>query len=231
VERSKQFITRVPDRLAVELTLAWSFLAEGKGDAALRTVDAVEREALAKKNDFGHAWAAFERAEMLEEQGRGVEALKQLAQARARGEKGRLSGAEQNRLRRAGLVLQARIGARGSSPQDAEQALAGLEEELKAAPSNADLRGMVRYAQGLAALSHGDLKAAAASFARCPDTDYRCKLDLVQAQAKAGETAASEESRARIMRANVRDDVHRGEDPAYLYVWARLKAGGPLAGR
>src|SRR5256885_12438310 len=52
-----------------------------------------------------------------------VEAMKQLEQARLRGSLGTLSGAEQNRLRRPALVLQARIGAASSSQRDAEQAL------------------------------------------------------------------------------------------------------------
>jgi tetratricopeptide (TPR) repeat protein len=230
-EKSKQRIGRASDRLAVDLTLAWSWLAEGKEGPALQALDAIEKDAQARKNDFGWAWAAFERAEMLEELGHGLEAMKQLEQARARADQGRLSGSEQSRLRRAGLVLQARIGARGESPRDAEQALARLQEELKAAPSNADLRGMVHYAQGLSALAHGDRRAAIASFSRCPETDYRCRLDLVLAQARAGDAGAADESRGKLLRANVRDNIHRGEDPAYLYVSARLKAAGPLAGR
>ena len=127
-------------------------------------------------------------------------------------------------------MLQARIAARHERPAQAERALAELEAELKAAPSNFDLRGMVHYVKGLAALAHGDARQAAESFALCPETDFRCRFDLAGAQTRAGETAAAEETRARLLRANVRDNLHRGEDPVYLYTSARLKAG-PLAGR
>ena len=135
---ARKYVTRAPDKLAIDLTLAWSWLAEGNAEAALKEIDAIEAQA--RKTDFDYAWAAFERAEMLHEAGREVEATKQLEQARLRGSKGTLTGAEQNRLRRAGLVLQARIGAASSKPRDAEQALAALDGDLKAAPSNADLR-------------------------------------------------------------------------------------------
>ena len=219
---ARKYVTRAPDKLAIDLTLAWSWLAEGNAEAALKEIDAIEAQA--RKTDFDYAWAAFERAEMLHEAGREVEATKQLEQARLRGSKGTLTGAEQNRLRRAGLVLQARIGAASSKPRDAEQALAALDGDLKAAPSNADLRGMVHYAKGLVALSHGDPRQAIESFKLCPETDYDCRRDLISAQQQAGQAAAAAETRSRLLRANARDNIHRGADPAYLFVSSRLKA-------
>ena len=119
---------------------------------------------------------------------------------------------------------QARIGAASSSPRDAEQALAALDGDLKAAPSNADLRGMVHYVKGLVALSHGDPKQAIESFKLCPETDYGCRRDLMAAQQQAGEAAAAAETRSRLLRANARDNIHRGADPAYLFVSSQLKA-------
>ena len=219
---ARKYVTRAPDKLAIDLTLAWSWLAEGNAEAALKEIDAIEAQA--RKTDFDYAWAAFERAEMLHEAGREVEATKQLEQARLRGSKGTLTGAEQNRLRRAGLVLQARIGAASSKPRDAEQALAALDGDLKAAPSNADLRGMVHYAKGLVALSRGDPRQAIESFKLCPETDYDCRRDLISAQQQAGQAAAAAETRSRLLRANARDNIHRGADPAYLFVSSRLKA-------
>ena len=220
---AKKYITRAPDRLAVDLTLAWSWLAEGNADAALKEIDAIEAQA--KHETVAYAWVAFERAEMLHELGREVEAMKQLQQARARAAKGNLTGAEQNRVRRATLVLQARIGAASASASDAEQALAALDGELRDAPSNSDLRGMVHYVTGLVALAHGQAKTAVESFKLCPETDYWCRRDLIGAEQRAGENAAAEESRAQLLRANARDNIHRGADPAYLYVSSRLKAG------
>ena len=216
-----KYVKRAPDKLAIELTLAWSWLAEGNSDQALEEIDAIE--ARAKRDTFEHAWAAFERAEMLHELGREVEAMKQLQLARTRASKG-LTGAEENRLRRAALVLQARIGAASASPQDAEQALAALEAELKSAPSNSDLRGMVHYVRGLSALAHNQPRQAIDNLKLCPETDYDCRRDLMIAEQRAGEQAAAEETRAKLLQANARDNIHRGADPAYLYVSSRLKA-------
>jgi tetratricopeptide (TPR) repeat protein len=222
-EKAKKFVTRGPDRLAVDLVLAWSHLAEGNGEVALHSLDAIEKAARAKKEDFVWAWTAFERAEMLNELGRTNEALRLTDEAAARAAKGKLSGEEQNRLRRSSLVLQAWLWSREVDLKKAEAALAQLEKELAAAPSNADLRGDVHFAAGEVALAENDAARAAASFAMCPQTDFRCRYELARAQDKAGEHAAAEETRQTIARANIRDNLHRGEDPIYLVLWARLK--------
>lgn len=220
---AEKYITRAQDKLAVDLVLAWSFLAQGQGGDALRVLDAIEKEAVQKKNDFGYAWAALERARMLAELRRFDAAAAQLAAAAARGESGKVSGAEKNRLRRSALVLEARFGTLAV----AERALARLEAELAAAPSNTDLRGQVHFAQGLVALARGDSLKAVDRLSRCPDTLFECRIELASAQQKAGARAQAEETLRRLADANVRDSLHRGEDPSYLYVSAALKGHGP----
>ena len=222
---AEKFITRAPDKLAVELVRAWSFLAQGKGDEALRTLDALEKEAQARKNDFAFAWVAFERAEVLVELRRLDDARRQLALAASRARAGKMSGDEQNRLRRGALLLEARLG----NEATARKALAQLQAELEAAPSNADLRGLVRFAEGLVALARGQPQEAVELLSRCPDTLYACRLSLAAAQEQAGRKPLADETRRKLAQANVRDNLHRGEDPSYLYVSAALKGHGPPA--
>ncbi len=220
---AEKYITRAPDKLAVGLVLAWSFLAQGKGDEALRGLDAIEKEALARKNDFASAWTALERAEMLVEMHRFDDANRQLALAATRGASSKVSGEERNRLRRSALVVQARAGTAGM----AEKALAQLQGELAAAPSNTDLRGLVRFSEGLVAMAQGQPEQAIESLSKCPDTLFQCRLELAKAQAQAGFKALADETLRKLGQANFRDSLHRGEDPSYLYVSAALKGHGP----
>ncbi len=222
-----KFITRAPDKLAVGLVLAWSFLAEGKSEEALRTVDALEKDALAQKNDFAAAWSALERAEMLVELHHLEEAQRQLALAASRGESSKVSGEEKNRLRRSALLVEARMG----TVAVAEKALASLQGELARAPSNEDLRGAVHFAEGLVALARGMPEQAIESLSKCPDSLFQCRLELAAAQAKAGLKAPSDETLRKLAQANIRDSLHRGADPSYLYISARLKGHGPAAVR
>lgn len=220
---SKKWITRAPDKLAVDLVLAWSQLAEGNADEALREVDAIEKDAQARKADFQLAWAAVERAEMLAELGRNEEAAKQVALAATRGQKGRMTGAESNRVRRSTLVLMARLAAARGDHAAGRKAVGELEAELRAAPSNADLRGDVHYARGMVELGQGDAAAAIADLARCPETAYLCRLELSVAQERAGDKGRAEETRRQLLHSNVRDNVHHGDDPTFLYLAAREK--------
>ena len=48
----------------------------------------------------------------------------------------------------------------------------------------------------------------------------------MQAQQKAGLAGRRGRTRERLLARNVRDNLHRGQDPASLYVSARLKAAG-----
>ena len=109
--------------------------------------------------------------------------------------------------------------------------VAVVAQPQKLAPSNADLRGAVHYATGLVALARGDAVQAAESFKRCPETDYACRLQLAQAQERSGDPVHAADTRARLLAANVRDNLHHGDDPTYLYVQALLKKQATAAAR
>jgi tetratricopeptide (TPR) repeat protein len=222
---AKRYISQASDELAVDLTVAWSYLGQGKSKEALAVLDDVEKRARQTMNEYQFAWVAFERAEMFLELGRFKEASDQIEVARGRGSVGKLTGAEQNKLRRATLVLEARIAAALSQPDAADRALDQLQAELANAPSNFELRSTVHYATGLAQVARRNSEKAAKSFALCARTDFLCRRDLLEAQLRSGATAAAEDTRAGILAANVRDDVHRGGDPDYLYVATRLRGG------
>ena len=86
-------------------------------------------------------------------------------------------------------------------------------------------------AHGLDELAAGKAAAAAKTLSQCTRTSFRCQWALAEAQERAGERAAAEETRAWIATANVRDPLHRGEDPVYLYLRERLLHPGAIAAR
>jgi tetratricopeptide (TPR) repeat protein len=222
---AKKYIARAIDELAVDVTVAWSWLGQGNSKEALAVLDDIEKRSRKDMNDHTMTWVAFERAEMFTELGRYKEAGEQLEVARTRAATGKLSGLDQNRLRRSALVLEARLAVALNQPEAADRALAQLQGELASSPSNAELRATVHFAEGLAHAAHQDPGRAAQSFALCSGSNYICRRYLLEAQVQAGSKAAADETRARILAANYRDAVHRGDDPEYLYVVSRLRGG------
>lgn len=218
-------------RLAVDLVDAWGLLLEGRPEDALAALDAVDREAAARKDELRRAWASFERGEMLLELGRLEPARAQAHDAEARLAKARLSSSEANHLRRSLLLLRAAIGAAAHAPAEVLLSVAALERELAAAPSNFDLRADVHFARGLGDLGAGDARSAVTHLSLCPVTMTRCRANLVRAQALAGDAEAADDTLAFLREHLLRDDVHRGEDPAYLWVRGRsLVKPRPAAG-
>jgi ATP/maltotriose-dependent transcriptional regulator MalT len=224
--KGRAFAKGPQDRFVLDLVAIWSSLASGNAAAAFQRLDEVEAEAQKQKNDLQYVLCALERSRLEAETGRTPAAREHAALSLARAEKARLSGNDQNRIRRAALLVEAVSSARAGMQAQAARALSALEGDLKDAPSNADLRGAVHYARGAIALSQGNAAAAKESLERCSDTDYFCKLALAKAQEAAGDPALASETRAKLLRANARDNLHRGEAPVYLYVHTQLAGTG-----
>jgi tetratricopeptide (TPR) repeat protein len=222
---AKKYIARAIDELAVDVTVAWSWLGQGNSKEALAIIDDIEKRGRKESNEHTMAWVAFERAEMLTELGRYNEAAEQLEISRTRTAASKLSGGDQNRLRRAWLILDARLAVALNQAEAADHALAQLQSELATSPSNAELRATVHYAEGLVQVARGEPGRAAQIFALCSASNYICRRYQLEAQLQAGSKAAADETRARILAANYRDMVHRGDDPEYLYVVSRLRGG------
>ncbi len=205
---------------ALQLVAAWGALGEGRDDDALAMIDDLEKDAQSRKSALGVAWARLERGELQLERSKLAECHAQIAASRTSlAEAG--SGEQQNRVRRALLVLDARLAAAEEKPLVAETAASALAGELRRAPSNMDVRSAQHLAQGEAALAARDPAAAVAPLALCPDAEVVCRLELARAQLAAGDARAAEATRARMLGLYFRDNLHRGEDPAALYV--RLK--------
>ncbi len=206
---------------ALALVDAWGYLGEGKSAEALAGIDALEQAGAEKKSSLALAWARFERAEMLLELGRLGEAQAQVQLSRqSLADAG--AGDEQNRVRRSLLVLDSALGVSAQNPAQAARAAADLAEELRRAPSNNDVRSDMHHAAGEAALAARDPARAVEALSMCPDTEVPCRVRLAAAQELAGQPRAAEETRARVLTLDLRDNVHRGEDPAALYAHLKL---------
>jgi tetratricopeptide (TPR) repeat protein len=213
------------ERQALLLVDAWGFLAEGKPAEALDAIDQLERDGADRKDAAEQARAHLQRARVSAELGRLDLARAQVARSREHLAR-TPAGEEQVQLRRAVLVFEATLAAKAQLPAAGARAVAALEEELRTAPSNSDLRAAVHYARGLQALAARDPARAADSFALCPEEAVRCREKLAEAHDLAGEHQAAEEARDRLQRLWLRDNLHRGEDPESLYYRARLGVGG-----
>ncbi len=206
---------------ALSLVRAWALLGAGKSAEALAVLDELEQRGAQQGDRPGFARARVERAEMQVELGRFPEAHAQIEAARqALALAG--TGAEQNRSRRALWVLEARMGALEHKPGPASSAVAELSEELRGAPSNTDARSALHHAQGEEALAARNPRRAIEALSLCPDSEAICRVDLARAQDEANEPRAADETRARIRSLGLRDNLHRGEDPAALYVRLKL---------
>ena len=211
------------DRRALLLVDAWGWLAEGRSPEAFEVLDALEKEAAARKDEAATAGAQLQRAEMDLELNRLDHARAQAASARERLARAP-AGEEQIRVRRQLLIFDASLAGAARQPAAGGRAVTALEVELKAAPSNVDLRAALHYALGLQALSAKEPARATDHFARCPEERVRCRVRLAEAHDLAGEPRAAEEARRQLLAHGLRDALHRGDDPESLYFRARLAA-------
>jgi tetratricopeptide (TPR) repeat protein len=218
--KAKEAAPRPIDKLAADQMTAWFLFAEGKAADAMKTLDAVEKEAEAQK---AGAWAssAVTRSIFLAEGGKYKDALKAAAAAEERGTKLGLPGENMLALRREALQMKAYCEARMNKAADAEKTLAALEEEAKKAPSNAQLQSGLHFVRGSIALAKGDAKGAAEHFGQCIPEDAYCHWMHATAMEKAGDAAGGEAMKASLRAANLRD-------PTYLYVRGKL-GSAPVA--
>jgi tetratricopeptide (TPR) repeat protein len=218
------------DEHAIDLdeAKAWALLGEGRSGEALALVDAIEKDALARKELSRHAFAPVVRAQMLGELGRYEEALKQLPLARQRAMKPGVPGSLAMTIRRRALLRQLELEARQGRAADAEKTLTLLIEEAKKAEVKAELRSALFVARAAIAESKGELDGAAALYGKCDlrtaaynyqfelrPEDSMCIYRLHQLEARR-DPAAAEKVRAQFFATYRRDPMH-------LYAWMRLK--------
>jgi tetratricopeptide (TPR) repeat protein len=218
--KAASMTTRPIDKLEVDATLAWSYAAEGNMAEALKGIDALEKEAAAKKVDVSQASAPIERAEMLVGMGTLEDALKQVALGMEKAEKLGLPGGSMNAVRRYALATRIDAEAKLGRAADAKKTLALIEEEANEAPSNAALQSMVHFARGSEAMARTDAKAAAQHFAKCFDEDYYYRLQFLRAQEQTGDKSGATMTRNELLTAN-----RRGSE--YLYVRSEVTKPAP----
>ncbi len=224
--RARAAATNPMGRLMPSVVQAWALLAVGDDTGALHTIDEVERTARTKKEELAFVWAALERGEILLELGRAANALDQFITALDRG--GALAGEDRLRLRRYAWAGSQRAAIELGDAETAAKALAQLEQLGNESQENPAVRTAVLVAVARDRLAHGQAPEALQELSRCRQTAWTCQALLAEAHEKAGDQKSAAVIAA-LIAANVRDGVHRGEDPSYLYLRAHLGKHGKLA--
>jgi len=152
--RAKEAAQRAPApaQRMVEITVAWTQLAAGSGDLALRAIDDLEKVAKAHGDDAGYAWAAVERGEMLVELGKRDQARSQLAEALLRGEK--MGADDANTLRRVTFWAAQRNAIASGHKDEAAKAVQGLEALPPPSADSMAMREMLTAARAAQLLAH-----------------------------------------------------------------------------
>jgi hypothetical protein len=199
----------------------WFALAEGKTADALKAIDASEKEAQPIATDHRYDLAPLNRAWVHVETGKPKDAIAQADVALTRLVRSeRISGFGKKTVRWQSLAARGIAEARLGKKAEAEKTAAMLDEEARAAPSNAWLQSTAHTVHGVISLAAGDAKRAAAHFAQCTEEDSYCRWQLAQAQEKAGDKAAAAATREKLL-------ARIQRDPFYLYVRSRLAAQAP----
>ena len=187
-------------------------------DEAMKTMDALDESAKAANVEGTHVFVPIARAKMLVEAGKYDEAIAAATEGMERGKKPGLPGGTVNAARRTGLTNRMLAEARSGKAEAAAKALALLEADAQATPTNAGLANNVQLGRGELALARGDAKAAAAALSLCVAQDTYAQWRLCEAREKAGDKGGADQIRNKVLRTNRRD----GE---YLFVRAQMAGG------
>ncbi|HTO99711.1 MAG TPA: tetratricopeptide repeat protein [Myxococcales bacterium] len=205
-------------KVRLQSYIAWTLLAEGRRAEGLAALDAAEEQARAASPAL-HAQLAVTRGAFYVLAGEPEAALPLLDAGLERGTAKKLSGAEQNALRRSVASWRIRALAQGGHAADAAKLLAALEAEA------AGDRGLAA-AQGLrAALAEakGDAATALAETTRCAQVDWLCRLQRVRLASLKGDRAGADEAARALLSERRRDTVWTSLEPTYLWVWVQLR--------
>ena len=174
---------------------AWLALAADNLPDAIARLDVIEADAEAK-NTPAFAFAALDRAAMLQLAGKSADAVKWLETGRARGEAlPGFSKALVSRDRAIGVLRNAALAATASA--DAEKLLAGLDGDAKAS-GDPTSQSYASWGHGLAAWAKTGAKDAVADLSKCRPQLLACRFDLAAAQRKAGDAAGADATEKQI---------------------------------
>jgi tetratricopeptide (TPR) repeat protein len=205
------------DRVDIRTHLAWSSYAQGDRAQAATTLAEAETEATGANLHVSYAWVALDRGHMATLSGEWGDAITQSREGLARAETAKLEGGELLYVRLASNLGQVIGLSMQGKTADAEALLGPIDIDASLLPGAVDFP---LVAKGAVAVGKGDTAAAIASYAKCEARDAFCMYMLVKAHEKAGDTAAAEAARDKLLSLNQRG----GE---YLGIWAA--SGGPTA--
>lgn len=176
------------------LDKAWLQFAEGKLPDALKSIDAVEKDAAAQKLPV-YAWAGLDRVAILATAGKLADAKKVHADIVKRSEQltgdGRYAFMQNYRLQALRLAM-----LEGKPAPDADKLLADQVTDGKRLGDDKNEAGLEAYMHGLIAWAKGGAKdgpkAAIDDLAKCPADLLICQWDLAQAKRKSGDAAGAD---------------------------------------
>jgi hypothetical protein len=176
------------------LDKAWLQFAEGKLPDALKTIDAVEKDAAAQKLPV-YAWAGLDRAAILAQGGKLADAKKVLADIDKRADQlagdGRYAFRQNHRLEALRLAM-----LEGKPAPDADKLLADQVSDGKRLGDDKNEASLEAYMRGLIAWAKGGAKdgpkAAIDELSKCPADFLLCQWDLAMAKRKSGDAAGAD---------------------------------------
>ncbi len=200
------------------------YAAEGKFQGAMQSAAALEKEARAGKNPNFYVFAAMQRAFAANLLGKFGEGRKYAAEALARSEKEQLSDAGRKGLQRGIFTAAIWAQAFGKQLGEAERTLVLLEKDAAESPNDNNVQSAAAWGRGILKLARGDAKGAADETQKCVPTFDLCHFHQALAQEKAGDAAAAQATRAKLLA------QQRSQDSFFLTLRSQLlKKGKQMA--
>ncbi len=212
--------TRDVDKVDADDALAWSYLAEGKTDEAMKTLDALETFAKEKSLDVTYAFLPLDRANFFSLSGQPDKALPLIDEAMTRATAAKLPGGPMNAITQTCLIRRIQACAKLGNARDAEAAVTKLKAEIAKSLANPGRASDLAFAQGAAAMAAKDYKGAARTLASCIPADQLARLWHANALAAAGDNEGAAAA-ARTMLAV----QHR--EPSWIWIAAQAKELAP----
>ncbi len=217
LNRAREAASRPIDKVNVETLGAWAALAERNTTSAVKGLQAAETVADAQPSAV--ALVPVNRATVLIDAGRYRDAIAEAGTALQRADSGQYPPGQTINIRRQALTMRAIAEARLGDAGAVQKTIAVLQQAATGRPDDPQLQSSVHLAQGMLATAQGDARGARDHFAQCDDSASYCRWQLVLAAEKAGDKAAADAARTRLLSQYVRD-------PMYLYVRSRLQGSG-----
>lgn len=208
LEAMKRYVDTSPreqDKPGALAELASWQIAAGKMADADKSYMECEKLAEAQKRDSQLAFIPLSRAELLSLQGKHKPALAQVEEAQKRAATAVMTGGAQNHFKIMSLQRRLRAQAGLGAKDDAEKSYAELEAFIKTMPESAENTALLHEARGHRARAQGDLKTAVEELGQCDWLASMCLAEGVLVAEKAGDKAAADAMRAKLVDTPMRD--------------------------